>query len=49
VEANKLIEKFVGNVEGNLPPPTKDVERALAQLIATDEDSTDASQFLEPL
>jgi len=49
VEANKLIQKFVGNVEGNLPPPTKDVERALAQLIATDEDSTDASQFLEPL
>lgn len=49
VEANKLIEKFVGNVEGNLPPPTKDVQRALEQLIATDEDSTDASQFLEPL
>lgn len=49
IEANKLLSVFVGNVEGNLPPPTKDAERALAQLIATDEDSTDASQFLEPL
>ncbi len=49
IEANKLVSQFVGNVEGNLPPPTKDAERALAQLIATDEDSTDQSQFLEPL
>jgi len=49
VECNKLLGVFVGNVEGNLPPPTKDLDRALAQLIATDEDSTDASQFLEPL
>lgn len=49
IEANKLVSQFVGNVEGNLPPPTKDAERALAQLIATDEDSTDQSQFLESL
>lgn len=49
IEVNKLLSVFVGNVEGNLPPPIKDAERALEQLIATDEDSTDASQFLEPL
>lgn len=49
VEANRLASQFVGNVEGNLPPPTKDADRALEQLIATDEDSTDQSQFLEPL
>jgi len=49
IEANRLLAVYVGNVEGNLPPPTKDVERALEQLISTDEDSTDASQYLEAL
>lgn len=49
MEANKLVSQFIGNVEGNLPPPTKDVDRALEQLISCDEDSTDHSQFLEPL
>jgi len=49
IEVNKLLTVFAGNVEGNLPPPIKDAERALEQLISTDEDSTDQSQFLEPL
>ena len=49
IEANRLVSLFVGNTEGNLPPPTKEAERALTQLIASDEDSTDQSQFLEPL
>ncbi len=49
VEVNKLLSVYVGNEPGNLPPPMKDLERALTQLIATDEDSTDASQYLQEL
>jgi hypothetical protein len=49
VEANRLPMTFVGNVEGNLPPPVKEAQAALANLIASDKDSSESEIFIEDL
>lgn len=49
VEANRLNQMFVGNMEGNLPPPTKEADRALAELISLDQDSTEGSITIQDL
>lgn len=41
IEANRLTQTFVGNVEGNMAPPTKEAQRALGDLVALDKDSTE--------
>lgn len=43
VEANNLVKHFVGNAEGNLPPPSKQADEALAQLIQLDIDAQEGS------
>jgi hypothetical protein len=49
VEANRLSQMFVGNMEGNLPPPTKEADRALAELVELDRDSTEGSIQIQDL
>lgn len=49
VEANRLTQTFVGNVDGNLPPPVKEAQQALAALIKLDTDSTEGSIFIGDL
>lgn len=48
-EANRLSQTFVGNVEGNLPPPLKEAARALGELVQLDKDSTESSITIEDL
>ncbi len=48
VEANRLPMKFV-SAEGNLPPPIKEANEALAKLVQTDKDSTEGHIHLEDL
>jgi hypothetical protein len=47
VEANRLGQAFVGNKEGNLPPPVKEAEAALELLIRQDEDMKLAGGAIE--
>lgn len=47
VEANRLGQAFVGNKEGNLPPPVKEAEAALELLIRQDEDMKMAGGAIE--
>lgn len=47
VEANRLGQMFVGNKEGNLPPPVKEAEAALELLIKQDEDMMQAGGAIE--
>lgn len=47
VEANRLSQAFVGNKEGNLPPPVKEAEAALELLIRQDEDMKMAGGAIE--
>lgn len=47
VEANRLGQAFVGNKEGNLPPPVKEAEAALELLIKQDEDTKMAGGAIE--
>ncbi len=49
IEANRLTHTFVGNVEGNLPPPVKEAQRALAELVMLDKDSTENTITLDDL
>lgn len=49
VEANRLSQMFVGNMEGNLPPPTKEADRSLAELVELDRDSTEGSIQIQDL
>jgi len=49
VEANRLTETFVGNVDGNLPPPVKEAQAALAALVKLDIDSVEGSIFISDL
>lgn len=49
IEANRLSQTFVGNVEGNLPPPVKEAQRALGELVQLDKDSTEGSITIEDL
>lgn len=49
VEANRLPMQFVGNTEGNLPPPTKEANEALAKLVQADKDSTEGDLFISDL
>lgn len=48
-EANRLSMTFVGNVEGNLPPPVKEAQRALGELVQLDKDSTEGSVYISDL
>jgi hypothetical protein len=49
VEANRLNQMFAGNVEGNLPPPVREAQNALDELIKLDIDSTESSATIEDL
>ena len=49
IEVNRLSQTFVGNVEGNLPPPVKEAQRALSELVQLDKDSTEGSITIEDL
>lgn len=49
IEVNRLSQTFVGNVEGNLPPPVKEAQRALGELVQLDKDSTEGSITIEDL
>lgn len=49
VEANRLPMQFVGNTEGNLPPPTKEANEALAKLVQAEKDSTEGDLFISDL
>lgn len=49
VEANRLPMIFVGNTEGNLPPPVKEANEALAKIVQADKDSTEGDVFIEDL
>jgi len=49
VELNRLSQTFVGNVEGNLPPPVKEAARALGELVQLDKDSTEGATTIEDL
>lgn len=49
VEANRLNQMFTGNHEGNLPPPTKEADRALAELVSLDTDSSEGSIIIQDL
>ncbi len=49
VEANRLPMIFVGNTEGNLPPPVKEANEALAKIVQADKDSTEGDIFIEDL
>lgn len=49
IEANRLSMTFVGNVEGNLPPPVKEAQRALGELVQLDKDSTENSIEIDDL
>lgn len=49
VELNRLTHTFVGNVEGNLPPPVKDAQRALGELVQLDKDSTEGAIEIDDL
>lgn len=43
IEANRLTVTYVGNQEGNLPPPVKEAQRALGELVQLDKDSTEGA------
>lgn len=49
VEANRLPMLFTGNLEGNLPPPVKEAQAALANLVQADKDSSEGELFIEDL
>jgi hypothetical protein len=49
VEANRLNQMFVGNAELNLPPPTKEADRALAELVSLDQDASEGSIHIQDL
>ena len=49
VELNRLSQTFVGNVEGNLPPPVKEAARALGELVQLDKDSSEDATTIEDL
>lgn len=49
VEANRLPMQFVGGSEGNLPPPTKEANEALAKLVQAEKDSTEGDLFISDL
>ncbi len=49
VEANRLPMQFVGNTEGNLPPPTKEANEALTKLVQAEKDSTEGDLFISDL
>jgi len=49
IEVNRLSQTFVGNVEGNLPPPVKEAQRALGELVQLDKDSTENSIEIDDL
>lgn len=49
IEVNRLSQTFVGNVEGNLPPPTKEAQRALADLVTLDKDSIEGAIEIQDL
>lgn len=49
IEVNRLSQTFVGNVEGNLPPPVKEAQRALGELVQLDKDSIEGSITIEDL
>jgi len=49
VEANRLPMQFVGNTEGNLPPPTKEANEALTKLVQMEKDSTEGDLFISDL
>jgi hypothetical protein len=46
VEANLMTQHFVGNVAGNMAPPVKEANAALANLIQLDKDSTEGGVTL---
>jgi hypothetical protein len=49
VEANRLPMIFAGNTEGNLPPPVKEANEALAKIVQADKDSAEGDIFIEDL
>jgi hypothetical protein len=49
VEANRLNQMFAGNVEGNLPPPVREAQTALEELIKLDIDSSESSAEISDL